>query len=75
VVWDEAGKRSNRYNFGCMTANTSVFDSTGGFRVNLSNDDIAKVGAAPRRRLSSWPLVHILVFFFIFLRKQIFLSP
>jgi len=26
-----AGKSSNRYNFGCMTAGDSVFDSVGGF--------------------------------------------
>jgi len=30
-AWDGAGKPLNRYNFGCMIASDSMFDSRGGF--------------------------------------------
>jgi len=33
-TWSGAGKCSNRYNFGCVTASDSLFDSTGGFSVS-----------------------------------------
>jgi len=34
----------NRYNFGCMTASNSLFDSRGWvFGIKLSDDDIAEI--------------------------------
>jgi len=62
-AWDEAGKRSNLYNFHCMTASVSVFGSrgwAGGFstirwRVPWSNFST--------RWLWSWALAHILVLY------------
>jgi len=31
------------YNFGCMIASDTQFDSRGGFRVRLSDEDIAEI--------------------------------
>jgi len=57
-AWGGADKHSNWYNFSCMTPVTRCLLPGWVFQVNLSNEDTAMVGNAPRPRgrLSSWVL-------------------